>query len=191
VRRQSIASINSAICAGVSVSVPSTIGGHTLGVLVQANFGGVLTMDGVPVGKELGKAEWAWAPPGRPRDEGDGSCLIVVATDAPLGPRDLERLAARAVFGLARTGSSYSNGSGDYAVAFSTAPSLRVRHGDSKPRARTLLPTDALSPLFQAVLEATEEAVVNALLRAETMTGNGATVEAIPVDRLRELLKAR
>jgi len=169
--------------------LPAALGGHTLGVLVQANFGGVLTMDGVPVGKELGKAEWAWAPPGRPRDEGDGSCLIVVATDAPLGPRDLERLAARAVFGLARTGSSYSNGSGDYAVAFSTAPSLRVRHGDSKPRARTLLPTDALSPLFQAVLETTEEAVLNALLRATTVTGMGSTVQAIPIDRVRRALE--
>jgi D-aminopeptidase len=158
-------------------------------VLVQANFGGVLTMDGVPVGKELGKAAWAWAPAGAPRDRGDGSCLIVVATDAPLGARDLERLAARAVFGLARTGSSYSNGSGDYALAFSTAASLRVRHGESAPRDRALLPTDGLSPLFQAALETTEEAVLNALLRATTVTGMGTTVEAIPIERVRRALE--
>jgi D-aminopeptidase len=169
--------------------LPSALGGYTLGVLVQANFGGVLMMDGVPVGKELGKDAWAWAPPGRPRDEGDGSCLIVVATDAPLGPRDLERLAARALFGLARTGSSYSNGSGDYAVAFSTAASLRVRHGESAPRSRTLLPSEAVSPLFQAALETTEEAVLNALLRATTVSGMGTTVEAIPIERVRRALE--
>jgi D-aminopeptidase len=114
--------------------------------------------------------------------------MIVVATDAPLSPRDLERLAARAVFGLARTGSSFANGSGDYAIAFSTAESLRVRHGDEAPRAETVLPTDALSPLFEAVLEATEEAVLNALLRATTVSGAGHTVEAIPLDRLRAVL---
>jgi D-aminopeptidase len=169
--------------------LPAELGGHTLGVLVQANFGGVLTMDGVPVGRELGQHAFAHGEPGRPRDTGDGSCMIVVATDAPLAPRDLERLAARAVFGLARTGSSYSNGSGDYAIAFSTAESLRVRHGDAAPSARTLLPTEALSPLFQAALEATEEAVLNALLRATSVTGMGRTIEAIPIDRLREVLQ--
>lgn len=159
--------------------LPERFGGHALGVLVQANFGGVLAMDGAPVGRELGRHAFAPA---------DGSCMIVVATDAPLPPRDLERLAARAVFGLARTGSSYSNGSGDYAIAFSTAEGLRVRHGDEAPRTQTVLPTDALSPLFEAVLEATEEAVLNALLRATTMTGAGRTVEAIPLDRLRAVL---
>jgi D-aminopeptidase len=169
--------------------LPPEFGGHTLGVLVQANFGGVLTMDGVPVGRELGQHAFARNAPGRPRESGDGSCMIVVATDAPLSPRDLERLAARAVFALARTGSSYSNGSGDYAIAFSTAESLRVRHGDAAPSARTLLPTEALSPLFQAVLEATEEAVLNALLRATSVTGMGRTIEAVPIDRLREVLK--
>jgi D-aminopeptidase len=158
--------------------VPACFGAYTLGVLVQANFGGVLTMDGVPVGRELA----------RPGDPADGSCMIVVATDAPLSPRDLERLAARALFGLARTGSSFSNGSGDYAIALSTAEDLRVRHGEEAARARTLLPTDALSPLFQAALEATEEAVLNALLRATTVTGAGHTVEALPLDRLRALL---
>jgi D-aminopeptidase len=172
--------------------LPERYGGYTLGVLVQANFGGVLTMDGVPVGRELGRyafgPEEAKADASRPDARGDGSCMIVVATSAPVSPRDLERLAARALFGLARTGSSFSNGSGDYAIAFSTAEALRVRHGEEAVRERTLLPTDALSPLFQAALEATEEAVLNALLRATTVTGSGRTVEALPIDRLRALL---
>jgi D-aminopeptidase len=170
--------------------LPERYGGYALGALVQANFGGVLTIDGVPVGRELGR--YAFGPVNAsaldplPGDRASGSCMIVVATDAPLSSRDLERLAARAVFGLARTGSSYSNGSGDYAIAFSTAEGLRTRHGEEQPRARAVLPTDALSPLFEAALEATEEAVLNALLRATTVTGSGRTVEAIPVDRVRE-----
>jgi D-aminopeptidase len=172
--------------------LPGRYGGHTLGVLVQANFGGVLTMDGVPVGRELGRFAFApdegQAEAARPGDRASGSCMIVVATDAPLAARELERLATRGVFGLARTGSSFGNGSGDYAIAFSTAPDLRVRHGEEAPHARTLLPTDALSPLFQAALEATEEAVLNALLRATTVTGGGRTVEAIPIDRVRAAL---
>ena len=166
--------------------LPADLGGYTLGVLVQANFGGVLMMDGVPVGRELERREAASLEPAR--DTADGSCLIVVATDAPLSARDLERLAARAVFGLARTGSAFSNGSGDYAVAFSTAEELRVRHGESGPRARTLLPSEGLSPLFQAALETTEEAVLNALLRATSVSGMGRRVEAIPLDRVREAL---
>jgi D-aminopeptidase len=164
--------------------LPAELGGYTLGILVQANFGGVLMMDGVPVGREL-----AGAVPAAARAGADGSCLIVVATDAPLCAHDLERLAARALFGLARTGSSFSNGSGDYAVAFSTARELRVRHGDSAPRARTLLPSEGLSPLFQAALETTEEAVLNALLRATTVSGMGRSVEAIPLDRVRAALR--
>jgi len=115
--------------------------------------------------------------------------MIVVATDAPLTARVLERLAARAVFALARTGSSFSNGSGDYAIAFSTSPEARVRHEATEARARATLPTDAVSGLFEAVLEATEEAVDNSLLRAETTTGNGVTVDALPVEGLRALLK--
>ncbi len=164
-----------------SRKVPAQYGGYTLGVLVQTNFGGVLMMDGVPVGKGLG--QYAYAPGG-----GNGSCMIVVATDAPLDARDLKRLAARAVFGLARTGSSYSNGSGDYAVAFSTAPDLRVAFGDTAPRTRTLLPTDAVSPLFQAALEATEEAVYNSLLQATTVTSRFGTADALPLAPLRELI---
>ena len=117
--------------------------------------------------------------------------MIVVATDAPLDARDLERLAARAVFGLARTGSSYSNGSGDYAIAFSTAVEARRRVGETAPKSIPVLPTDALSPLFQAALEATEEAVYNALFRATTTKSAFGTVEAIPIDRVRELLAKR
>ncbi len=166
--------------------LPAAIGGFTVGVLVQSNYGGVLTMGGAPVGKELGRYSFA---PSRPADAGDGSCMIVVATDAPLDGRDLKRLAARAVFGLARTGSSFSNGSGDFAIAFTTHPSQRVTFGDTAAATRTALPTDAVSPLFQAALEATEEAVYNSLLRATTVTGNGITADALPIDRVREILR--
>ena len=165
----------------------AALGGYTVGVLVQSNYGGVLTMGGAPVGRELGR--YAYAPNPRGNDAGDGSCMIVVATDAPLDARDLKRLAARAVFGLARTGSSYSNGSGDFAIAFSTHPSLRVTFGAEAPATRTVLPTDGVSPLFQAALEATEEAVYNSLLRATTTIGRGTTVDALPVDRVRAILQ--
>jgi D-aminopeptidase len=175
-----------------SRTVPAGGSRYVLGVLVQTNFGGVLTIDGVPVGKLLGRYAFGPSAPGQGGgDSADGSCMIVVATDAPLDARDLKRLAARAVFGLARTGSSFSHGSGDYAIAFSTAPGLRSRVGDASPAARTILPSDGVSPLFQAALEATEEAVYNSLFRATTMTGNGRTVDAIPLDRVRELLAKR
>lgn len=172
--------------------LPPRFGGYTVGILVQANYGGVLTMGGVPVGSFLGRH--AFGPPAADApgdDEAGGSCMIVVATDAPLDARDLRRLAARAVFALARTGSSFSNGSGDYAIAFSTAPELRVAHDSTVPRPRSVLPTDAVSPLFQATLEAVEEAVYNALLQATTTTGNGQTVEALPLDRVKTLLRER
>jgi D-aminopeptidase len=162
-------------------------GGYTVGVLVQSNFGGVLTMGGAPVGRELGR--YSYAPQSRGDDAGDGSCMIVVATDAPLDARNLKRLAARAIFGLARTGSSYSNGSGDFAIAFSTAQSLRTKFGSSAPEARTLLPPDGVSPLFQAALEATEEAVYNSLLKATTVTSRFGKADAIPIDRVREVLR--
>jgi D-aminopeptidase len=168
-----------------SRKLPPRYGGWILGVLVQTNFGGVLTIDGVPVGRELGRYDFS--PDGETHTA--GSCMIVVATDAPLSARDLKRLAARAVFGLARTGSSYSHGSGDYAIAFSSAPEARVRHGEAAPRARLLLPGEALSPLFEAALEATEEAVYNSLFRATTVTGNGVTAEAIPIDRVVDVLR--
>ncbi len=115
--------------------------------------------------------------------------MVVVATDAPLDARDLKRLAARAVFGLARTGSSFSNGSGDFAIAFSTHPSLRTTFGASAPATRTVLPTDGVSPLFQAALEATEEAVYNSLLKATTVTSRGGTTEALPIERVRLILQ--
>jgi D-aminopeptidase len=165
---------------------------YVLGVLVQTNFGGVLTIDGVPAGKLLGRHAFAPPTPGQQTaDTADGSCMIVIATDAPLDARDLKRLAARAVFGLARTGSSFSHGSGDYAIAFSTAPGMRTRMVDRTPAPRAILPSDGVSPLFQAALEATEEAVYNSLFRAATMTGNGRTVEAIPIDRVRAILAGR
>jgi D-aminopeptidase len=168
-------------------------GGYTVGVLVQSNYGGVLTMGGAPVGKILGRYSYrptgqqANGPTGRD-DHGDGSCMIVVATDAPLDARDLKRLAARAVFGLARTGSDYSNGSGDFAIAFSTAPDLRTRFGSSAVQPRTLLPSDGVSPLFQAALEATEEAVYNSLLKATPVTSRYGKADALPVDRVREIV---
>lgn len=173
--------------------VPAGGAQYTVGVLVQANYGGALTIDGVPVGKALGRVA-ALSPRGDAaadaRESADGSCMIVVATDAPLGPRDLERLAARAVFGLARTGSAYSHGSGDYAVAFTTHEAWRAVFGETAPRARVQLPGDATSPLFQAALEATEEAVYNALLRATTVRSRIGTAEALPIDRVRALLQA-
>ena len=126
-----------------SRTVPAGGSRYVLGVLVQTNFGGVLTIDGVPVGKLLRRYAFGPSAPGQAgADPADGSCMIVVATDAPLDARDLKRLAARAVFGLARTGSSFSHGSGDYAIAFSTAPGLRTRVGDASPATRTILPSD-------------------------------------------------
>ena len=155
-------------------------------MIVQSNYGGVLTMGGAPVGQLLGR--YAYQPRAEKPALGDGSCMIVVATDAPLDARDLKRVAARAIFGLARTGSSYSNGSGDFAIAFSTVPELRTRFGSPAPQARTLLPTDGVSALFQAALEATEEAVYNSLLKATPVSSRFGTAEAIPVDRVREIL---
>ena len=175
-----------------SRTVPAGGSRYVLGVLVQTNFGGVLSIDGVPVGRLLGRYAFGPSAPGPAGgDSADGSCMIIVATDAPLDARDLKRLAARAVFGLARTGSSFSHGSGDYAIAFSTDAGMRTRMGERAPSSRTVLPSDGISPLFQAALEATEEAVYNSLFRATTMTGNGRTVDAIPLDRVRALLARR
>jgi D-aminopeptidase len=162
--------------------------GYTVGVLAQTNFGGNLTIGGVAIFKSL-------QPPSRGRGRGgpvndaDGSCMLVVATDAPLDARDLRRLAARAVYGLARTGSAYSNGSGEFAIAFSTSPEVRSRFNETAPRAHQTLPTDATSPLFEAALEATEEAVYNSLFQATTVRSAIGTAEAIPIDRIKELLK--
>lgn len=176
-----------------SRKLPDSLGGYTVGALVQTNFGGVLTIAGAPVGRELGryylKEEIEKA--GNRSDGADGSIIIVIATDAPLDARNLRRLASRAMMGLARTGSAASNGSGDYAIAFSTAPEVRIRQGQNRaqPRDVKLLPDEAMSPLFLAAIEATEEAIYNSLFRARTMSGRGRTVEALPLDRTIEILR--
>ena len=176
---------------GIGTSSRVLPGGYTVGVLAQTNFGGYLTIAGVPIFRLLQPPQVASGDRGGFREApaaGDGSCMLVVATDAPLDARDLGRLAARAVFGLGRTGSSYSNGSGDFAIAFSTSPEMRSRSGETSPRARQVLPTDAVSPLFEAALEATEEAVYNSLLKATTVSSRFGIAEAIPIDRLRRWL---
>jgi len=175
--------------------LPIGAGGHTVGVLVQGNFGGVLQVLGAPVGRELGRfafqrlVEPANDGPGDAQAErGDGSIMIVVATDAPLGERNLERVAARAIMGLARTGSSASNGSGDYVIAFSTAESVRRGTGGT-PVAAEELGNEQMSAVFQAVVEATEEAIYNALFMATTEQGRGGRVEAIALDAVRGVLQ--
>jgi D-aminopeptidase len=174
-----------------SRKLPQSLGGYTVGVLVQTNFGGVLTIAGAPVGQELGRYYLhEELQEGAGKDKADGSCMIIIATDAPIDARNLKRLAARAWLGMARTGSAASNGSGDYAIAFSTAPQLRIRTSEKPPtRHLELLANDAMSPLFLAVIEATEEAIYNSMFRAATMRGNGHTVEALPIDKTIEILK--
>jgi len=172
--------------------VPKSLGGYTVGVLVQSNFGGILQVLGAPVGKELGRYAFKNEVE---RERGDGSIMMVVATDAPLSDRNLERLAARAMMGLGRTGSSASNGSGDFVIAFSTAPSVRRRltpaGAGPEPLTRQTedLTNDAMSGLFEAVVEATEESIYNSLFMATPVTARGRTVDAIPLDRVREVLK--
>ncbi len=207
-----------------SRKLPANLGGYTLGVLVQTNFGGILTINGAPVGQELGKyylkeelaekrlpctplrhsllnpqsslreEKGQRDPKDCIPDSADGSIIIVIATDAPVDARNLRRLAARAMAGLARTGSAGSNGSGDYVIAFSTAPDLRVKFSsDAKerlqPRNIRVLSNDAMSPLFLAAIEATEEAIYNSLFKATTITGRGRTVEALPLNRTLEILR--
>jgi D-aminopeptidase len=174
-----------------SRKLPQNLGGYTVGVLVQTNFGGVLTIAGAPVGQELGRYYLhKELQEGSGKDKADGSCMIVIATDAPIDARNLRRLAARAWLGMARTGSAASNGSGDYAIAFSTAPQLRIHASDRSPTRRVeLLTNDAMSPLFLAVTEATEEAIYNSMFRATTISGNGHTVEALPIDKTIEILR--
>ncbi len=163
---------------------PAPLGGWTIGVLVQTNFGGVLTIAGAPVGRELGQYYLKG-------DLGNGSIMIVVATDAPLDHRQLERLGRRAFAGLARTGSSMSNGSGDFVIAFSTRRGVALQGGagrnlvDSLPVATN----DAMSPVFEAAIEATEEAIYNSLFRAETVRGFRGTVRALPIDSTVAILK--
>jgi D-aminopeptidase len=183
--------------------LPERLGAWTVGVLVQSNFGGILTMGGAPVGQELGRYSFrevvegpgadagAGGPPAAwldQEDTGQGSIMMVVATDAPLSDRNLERLASRAIMGLARTGSFAGNGSGDYVIAFSTASSLRRAPGAAAPDP-TELGNDDMSALFQGVVEATEEAVYNSLLRATTVTGSGRTADALPIDETVAVLR--
>ncbi|MHB9027881.1 MAG: DmpA family aminopeptidase [Candidatus Latescibacterota bacterium] len=174
--------------------IPEKSGGYTVGVLVQSNFGGNLTINGAPVGRELGQMSpkerlGMNSLPGEIASREDGSIIMVVATDAPLDSRNLRRLAARALLGLGRTGSHASNGSGDYVIAFSAAPENRIKPGE-RLRTVTLLGNDAVSPLFTAAVEATEEAIYNSLLRATTVTGfGGRRVEAIPLEKTVEILK--
>jgi D-aminopeptidase len=169
-----------------SRKLPAKLGGYTVGVLVQTNFGGVLQIAGVPVGEELGTYYLHGV-----LSRSDGSCMIVVATDAPLDPRQLRRLASRALYGLARTGGISSHGSGDYVIAFSTYAGNLVPHRTSeRVRTVTLLRDEELSPLFLAVIEATEEAIYHSLFEAETTRGrDGHVVEKIPTGRVLEILR--
>jgi D-aminopeptidase len=164
-------------------------GPYTVGALVQSNFGGVLQMVGVPVGQALGRY---YLDDGMGREAAEGSIVIVLATDAPLSDRNLRRLARRALAGMARTGASMANGSGDYVIAFSAHEEVR-RTPERRSRAWTPLelPNELLSPLFLAAIEATEEAIYNSLFRATTVTGyRGRCVEALPVDRVVAILRA-
>ncbi len=170
-----------------SRKLPESQGGYTVGVLVQSNFGGVLQINGAPVGKELKKYYLS----DQLNDTPDGSCMIVVATDAPLDARNLKRLAQRALLGLGKTGGIGSNGSGDYVIAFSTDSLLRIPF-DSRERLLTqrILTNDAMSPLFLAVIEATEEAIINSLFKATSTTGKDSrTIEALPLDKVIPILK--
>jgi D-aminopeptidase len=189
-----------------SRKLPAGLGGFTVGVLVQSNFGGILTIDGVPVGRELGQyylkdqlghakqLENQTGPIQADQNGADGSIIMVIATDAPVDARNLGRMAARAMMGLAKTGSAGTNGSGDYAIAFSTSSDVRIRtmanpvERNSARSTKTLL-NDSMSSLFLAVIEATEEAIYNSMFRANTMTGRGRTVNALPLERTLEILR--
>jgi D-aminopeptidase len=180
-----------------SRQLPAKLGGYTVGVLVQTNFGGILSVAGAPVAKELGndylknyleqnKGAANRAPGPR---TADGSIMIVVATDAPLDHRNLSRLAARGMMGLARTGSSGSNGSGDYVIAFSTAQGVRIQADSPMYQPKALLGNEAMSPLFEAVIEATEEAIYDSMFQAHDMTGSGHTIKALPLQETIDILR--
>ncbi|HVU29127.1 MAG TPA: P1 family peptidase [Sphingomicrobium sp.] len=167
--------------------LPARLGGWTVGVLVQTNYGGVLEVAGVPVGQALGQY---YLKDELSKASGDGSCIVVIATDAPLSDRNLERLAHRGLLGIARTGSPMTNGSGEYAIAFSTSPDVRrAEERRSRPSAIVDLPNEAMSPLFEAVVEASEEAAINSLFAATPMDGNGHHVDALPVGEVVKLYK--
>jgi D-aminopeptidase len=166
--------------------LPASLGGFTVGVLVQTNYGGILDIAGVPVGKELGRYSFK-----QQLDKSDdGSCMIVVATDAPMDHLQLRRMATRALLALGRTGSMMSHGSGDYVIAFSAADSVRFRSvRNSATRTVLVVTDDQISSLFQCVVEAAEEAILNSLFKATTITGRqGRTVEALPLDTVSSIL---
>lgn len=168
--------------------LPKDLGGYTIGVLVQTNFGGVLQINGVPIGKELGQYAYKNSIEGSV----DGSCMMVVATDAPLDARNLKRLAARAIMGLAKTGGIASNGSGDYVIAFSTNEAVRIPYDSKQPTDTfTFLRNDNISPLFMATIEATEEAIINSLFAATSVGKliNGEEAKPIPVEMVMEIMK--
>lgn len=171
-----------------SRKLPESLGGYTVGVLVQTNFGGVLQINGAPVGEELGQYSFQ-----NHLESADGSCMIIVATDAPVNERNLKRIAQRAMMGLARTGGIASNGSGDYVIAFSNHPQNRIVH--TAPTLTLLegemLRNDDMSPLFLATIEATEEAIINSLFAAQDMEGkDGRTVKALPLPRVMKIMKS-
>jgi D-aminopeptidase len=168
--------------------LPEEKGGYTVGVLAQTNHGGVLRIGRIPAGPLLGRG----LPKRALEGAAEGSCMIVVATDAPLDARNLRRLARRALLGIARTGGYYSNASGDYAIAFSTAPDTRVEHRTSSPlRTATVLRDEAMSPLFLAAVEAAEEAILDSMFKSGRMEGkDGHAAEALPLDRLKELMRS-
>jgi D-aminopeptidase len=171
--------------------LPESLGGYTVGVLVQTNYGGILSMNGAPVGRELGNYAYQGdleATAAAPHPE-DGSIMMVVATDAPLNARSLDRLGMRAMLGLARTGSHASNGSGDYVIAFSAHPDVRRPRGGDAAVSTPSLTNEAMSPLFAATAEATEEAIYNAILKATTVESTRGKLEAIPLDDVKQILE--
>lgn len=193
VREGSVGAGTGTICFGYkggigtsSRRIPASLGGYTVGVLVQSNFGGVLQIAGAPVGRELGQ----YFLSDKLNDPADGSCMIIVATDAPLDHRNLERLAKRALLGLGRTGGIGSNGSGDYVIAFSTNEKVRVTfESANRVDSTAYLRNDAVSPLFLAVIESTEEAILNSMFMSETMVGfQNHRIEALPMDKVVPLL---
>ena len=171
--------------------LPESLGGYTIGVLVQTNFGGTLSMNGAPVGRELGTYSYRddLENSGTDDNQEDGSIMIVVATDAPLNARSLDRLAMRAIMGLARTGSFASNGSGDYVISFSTDPGVRRPRTSHAPVRTDVLVNESMSPLFAATAEATEEAIYNAIFKATTVSSSRGTLQAIPIDELMKILE--
>jgi len=169
-----------------SRTLPESRGGYTVGVLVQTNHGGILQINGYPVGIKLGRYYMS----NDVEEVSEGSCMVVVATDAPLDSRNLKRLAKRALLGIPRTGGFYSNGSGDFCIAFSTAPGLRTPYRtEAETQQIEILWNHQMSPLFLAAAEAAEEAILNSLFKAQTMEGNGRRIDALPLDKIREMMK--